>query len=540
MAKEYDPELFLGQISQYGYFSEELPACFSSESYSTKIKEAVAKVQEGLVVSRPACVSIRKGENSRRVISIPNPISFSQTIKLMCDNWDKLIEFSKSDESQSGICSIDSYGKHINSDNLIEDKEKHSKYVENVKDRIGASFGLRYKLELDIESCYDSIYTHSITWAICGKAQAKKMHAERSPKSTDYTLGDKLDTAIRAMNDNMTHGIITGPFTSRIFSEILLARIDSEIKQKLGEMKIATEFRRYVDDYCFYFGSVDDRRRALHGIDSVLREFDLRINQSKIKEIDFPFDVLIPLARNLEVAYNAEGDGFFNVLNEAGLLYQKGEQGAYRYALKYIQDKKLDEDMQSECANAIASILINLTVDDPRFNKYVIKIIKNNEEHFEKKMIRDRLNEVLKTAMRDGHDQEAINILYLLRELELDVDALNVLSAIESGNDFAALIALDLLKNARTRVADLERYEASIDAEIADLKKLMDEESMLGSHWLLKYECKAHDLADIGFESGGENSFFSAIYKMKISFYKGLKKPTFPRKGSRKRAEVHS
>ena len=39
----------------------------------------------------------------------------------------------------------------------------------------------KYRLKVDITNCYNSLYTHSITWAICGKDLAKSYYRTSEP-----------------------------------------------------------------------------------------------------------------------------------------------------------------------------------------------------------------------------------------------------------------------------------------------------------------------------------------------------------------------
>lgn len=78
--------------------------------------------------------------------------------------------------------------------------------------------------KFDIQSCFDSIYTHSITWAVSGGKDEYKKHFRGKSKS----FGDDWDGIMRRMNYNETNGIVIGPEFSRIFAEIILQYIDKK------------------------------------------------------------------------------------------------------------------------------------------------------------------------------------------------------------------------------------------------------------------------------------------------------------------------
>jgi hypothetical protein len=72
----------------------------------------------------------------------------------------------------------------------------------------------------EIARFYPSIYTHSIPWALHGKATAKATMGHSA------LLGDRLDRLMRKGQDNQAVGIPIGPDTSLVVAEILLSVID--------------------------------------------------------------------------------------------------------------------------------------------------------------------------------------------------------------------------------------------------------------------------------------------------------------------------
>jgi hypothetical protein len=106
--------------------------------------------------------------------------------------------------------------------------------------------------KLDVSQCFDSIYTHSVAWAIFKKEYAKKHLAE-----TQSTFAFKFDQLMQRINYNETNGILIGPELSRIFAEIILQAIDIDIIQDLYKdnysIKKDYQIFRYVDDYFIFY-----------------------------------------------------------------------------------------------------------------------------------------------------------------------------------------------------------------------------------------------------------------------------------------------
>ena len=90
-----------------------------------------------------------------------------------------------------------------------------------------------------------------------------------------------LDKFNMKVNDNQTKGIITGPFSSAISSELLLTAVDKRIMELItcGGEKIG--YTRYVDDMTFFSDSKQNLEELLPKIQFILNDFRLRINSNK-------------------------------------------------------------------------------------------------------------------------------------------------------------------------------------------------------------------------------------------------------------------
>ena len=146
-------------------------------------------------------------------------------------------------------------------------------------------------MKMDIASCFYHIYTHTISWAVKDKEQAKRYGSKD-------TFEKKFDEVIRYANYNETNGILVGPEVSRIFAEIILGKIDVQVLNELRKGGIALkslsvgkdyEVRRYVDDYFIYANSKDTLARILSVYKEQLEYYKLYINESKLEYVTRPF-----------------------------------------------------------------------------------------------------------------------------------------------------------------------------------------------------------------------------------------------------------
>ena len=144
--------------------------------------------------------------------------------------------------------------------------------------------------KFDVQSCFDSIYTHSISWAIGGGKTSFKENFKRR----DYSFGGVWDELMREMSYNETNGIVIGPEFSRLFAEVILQHIDKRVDTSLSD-KHGFKFNkdyvcyRYVDDYFFFYNDQKVCDQAMLLFTNVLKEFKMTISSEKTECIERPF-----------------------------------------------------------------------------------------------------------------------------------------------------------------------------------------------------------------------------------------------------------
>ncbi|WP_260295515.1 antiviral reverse transcriptase Drt3b [Sedimenticola hydrogenitrophicus] len=139
--------------------------------------------------------------------------------------------------------------------------------------------------QLDISKCFDSIYTHSIAWATFGRGIVKNKIATSGNNSLNASFPGDFDKLMQRQNYNETNGILIGPELSRIFAEIILQRVDYNIRSKLSLLNIAHgldyEAFRYVDDYFIFYNDEVTYKKIVDELASCLNEFKLGLNAEK-------------------------------------------------------------------------------------------------------------------------------------------------------------------------------------------------------------------------------------------------------------------
>ncbi len=146
----------------------------------------------------------------------------------------------------------------------------------------------KFCFKFDIKRCFDSIYTHSVAWAIKGKEYAKK-HIK------DNCFENELDHLIQQSNWNETHGIPIGAEFSRIFAEIILQRIDQDVEDDISNkehlIKKDVDFKicRYVDDYFVFANDEKLGHKIVNIYEQKLLNYKLFLNTEKSITLKRPF-----------------------------------------------------------------------------------------------------------------------------------------------------------------------------------------------------------------------------------------------------------
>jgi hypothetical protein len=152
-------------------------------------------------------------------------------------------------------------------------------------------------VQIDVSKCFDSIYTHSLPWAVLGKDQTKF-----SLEASKGTFGGHFDALMQNLNHKETNGIVIGPEFSRIFAEIILQSVDAELMTQLAEKanlthKVDYEIFRYVDDFFVFYNDESTQLKIFETLQEILKSKKLSINTAKIKRYQKPIITEITIAK---------------------------------------------------------------------------------------------------------------------------------------------------------------------------------------------------------------------------------------------------
>lgn len=256
-----------------------------------------------------------------------------------------------SDKEYTSLKTYFSYKKYSNIYKYYEsyDYQKSEKRFENL-------------LKFDISRCFDSIYTHTLSWALINK----KIVKENIPFNRN-TFGGKFDELMQRMNYNETNGIVIGPEFSRIFAELILQKIDrnveTELKLKGRRYKVDYDIFRYVDDFFVFYSDDKIKGEVLDSYKRKLQDYNLFFNDSKTKVFCKPIITNITSAKE-EIRKLVEKSMILRFYDESikkqiGIKYFTAKDIITNYKLILANTETSYKDLQ----NYFLSIIFNKLKD---------------------------------------------------------------------------------------------------------------------------------------------------------------------------------
>ncbi len=454
-----------------GYFPRELPPSFSTSTYGTAL--AVANPGNGAFNQAPKhsspCVHnlVRSG-GLRRNLSIPNPKHFYRLAAHVVAHWTDYSTFAnQSPFSLTKPTVGTSPQRAITSEHDLDERTLF---------RAELRAQGKYVLKTDVSRFFPSIYTHSLPWATMGKATAKAAHTGGTLANTWQDKGDALT---RGIISNQTIGIPIGPDTSRLFAEVILARIDIELR---GEFPHLAGIR-YIDDYEFACQTRAEAESVLSKLQHQLNEFELAVNASKTAILEMPEPLENPWISELRTfAFRSRGVAgqryeITRYFDRAFSLVKTGpDEGLLKYAIARLNSLTVDEDNWELYENILCQCAL---VEPACLPQVCDQLVFYESEGMEARQAlwTGCLNRIVLDRLPLGHSSEAAWAMWIMKFL-------NVQLAEEAGravggteDSIAGLMGLGL---ADSGLAD--------KANLAGLDRFHAVNEVFGPQWLLFYE----------------------------------------------------
>jgi Reverse transcriptase (RNA-dependent DNA polymerase) len=280
------PDDVLTGLLDFGLFSEKVPACFTSKGLA---KLAVVSLSSALETVDPEKLRRAVGTKSHdyiryeairdinipRHLGIPHPESYALQVLAITKYWNEIKAHCAKPSPAVSRVHVRRMADH---GCIFKMSYKGVERYQFEEDEIEWRSGAKFVVKADIATCFPSMYTHSIPWALHGLSVAKESGGSCK------LYGNLLDKCTQNTRDKQTNGLLIGPHASNIIAEIILTDIDTELQSNKDHKKLT----RYIDDYTYYADSYEDAERFLKNLGLSLRTYEMALNAKKTRILPLP------------------------------------------------------------------------------------------------------------------------------------------------------------------------------------------------------------------------------------------------------------
>jgi len=286
LLKAIDKNKIASWLLTEGYFPEQniLPPSFKVDNFVLKNDPYIRNLKEP-PRRELGTVSYPKSFLTYRVYGIQHPHNYHDIVYWLIDDWENIIDhiFLKDKLIYTYSMPIPVNAKNKGELSPLRSGRLIYEWIEMAeRDLVAEAHRFKVLIRTDITNFYNSVYTHSIAWALHGREKSFL-----DSRTLDL-LGNKIDKLVQYANDGRTNGIPVGSAVSDLIAEILLAKIDQNVSLRLKEENIDFLGTRFKDDYRILAKTEEDAKKILRVLSEKLHEFNLLINENKTKILYLP------------------------------------------------------------------------------------------------------------------------------------------------------------------------------------------------------------------------------------------------------------
>lgn len=509
------PNELLKGLLDFGLFSERLPPCFATEGLTEITKNWLQsffqeKNEKKLKQNLDRCshdfirYEALRDTNVSRQFGVPHPEAYALLCFGLHQHWQEISEHCNTPDPTFSRIHV----RQLSNGRVFEMNYKGAQRYGLEEQEIQWKAGARFLVKADIASCFHSIYSHSIPWALHGKTEAKNSTSLIQP-------GNLLDKVTQLTRDKQTNGLLIGPHASNVISEIVLTAVDFDLQQKFYKKVI-----RHIDDYTFYASTHEEAEKFVKDLSMSLRNFELSLNDKKTQIIALPQPsqenwvqalnrFSFPSADAAEIRFSTISS-FLDLALEQTQKISKSTP--LNYAIKTISGHtEAARNLNDRAKRLYALEAMNLALAYPYlvpvldkfvFDRYPHSALKDNLKSF--------LENLLITAV-DKHNADSFSyaIYYALKhQIHLDVDEGQLRGAVELDDCIANVLLLEYTSTHRLKTV-YSAIKQKTDALKSSDKRKKDK------NWLLIYQLWSAD------ELNGNAQCF--LGKLKSNNFKFLK-----------------
>ncbi|MCQ2610951.1 MAG: RNA-directed DNA polymerase [Treponema sp.] len=412
---EISPDELYDGLLGYGLFTDKLPPIFTSEAFCIFSKQE-AQIKHGYKDEASAYVYFESNRNVNlpRPYGIPNPFAYEKLCKHLKKYWENiLIHFENQVGNQPYKVSRIHIRKIKDTKKLFEMNYDNWKIDGDPQDDL--IIGKRYIATSDISTCFQSIYTHSIPWALLGKEKAKK------EKDDNSLWENQLDHYCQNTTNGETHGLLIGPHASNLLSEIILTCVDRMLMEK------DYTFVRHIDDYICYTENYEKAESFISDLNSMLRFYGLPLNLKKTSISNLPsfskdyWKVRIKsfTPQNKYFDYN-DVMRFLNLLLDL-MQTNNNNSAVFNYGIKFLANQTLSENGKVYFVKQVFHLAI--------IYPYLIQILDEcifEKFNIDKNLFSNFINCIYDNGLQNNNYEESYYAIYFAIKYNLIIDKFNI------------------------------------------------------------------------------------------------------------------
>ncbi len=493
-----------------GLFPKELPPAFGSQHYSRAIV-AAGYAPPGFPPQQKSSImcqhSLARAGGVRRLLSIPNPISYLTLALEMAQGWDDI----RRHLSISNIAA----SRPVLRGTMGRAAAPTSRFSTLPRLRAHSRRHARYVLLADVAEYYRTLYTHSIPWALHTKAVG---HQPVNFRNTAL-LGVRIDRALQKCQDQQTNGIPIGPDTSFVIGEIILAATDREIMNTVRPLSAL----RFYDDYELVFEKYSEAEEALAFLHAALSEYNLQLNAQKTGIFSLP----MPLDHAWRDAIRRYDFGIGDDVTQSSLLgyfdlvfslkQEHPNDAVVGYAISRLESLVF-ENASWNLAHDL--LLQTMSIEPTSLQQIAAAFARAHTEGqtIDIAELGKAIGFVIAQHAPQGHGSEVAWAVWMALAFSCEVTNTRAINALGKMSDSTvALLSLDA--HDRGFLPGLDRDHWS---------SLMTSLELYGPHWLLSYEARVRNW--LGTVGGGDHVTadppFNFLRTQGVRFYRRVRPPT--------------
>jgi len=414
--------VFFSSLIRNAYFPVELPPAITTKYFADYCRSdyAFLKTQQAGLITKTTnyeTFTAPRGATGRRNLALVHPLTQAGLSLLITQQRAKIRKHVGT--SRTTLYRLD---ENLQASKAFEGLDFRRWDI--LKAKIYSEYP--FVLQADISRFFYTMYTHSIPWAVIGKAKVKDWLASKNKKKLDKHWSNNFDVAMQSCRSRETFGIPVGPDTSRLIAELLLAGVEQDAD--LAPFLKLEKSIRLVDDFTIGFEDIATAQKCLGALRTALWKFNLQLNEEKTS--------ILPTRAIYRPKWEIEQE----LLRISDSRPRLQERDIYRFidaTLHFCSETKSDTPAiwaarrLSELRNVelnfsvIMEALFRLSHDFPRSMSHVSSFLINNQHlctDGHRTKVTAWTKAVLKRNLDHNHDFEIAWCLVVCAVLKIEID----------------------------------------------------------------------------------------------------------------------